>query len=101
MPTRRAPRRNTDVVGQITIERNVPIPDGLTPTSRARYPLHTLKPGQSFSFQAGSNPTAQLNAVKAATFYHRSRNPEKRFVAAIQGNVIRCWRLRDEPTSKQ
>lgn len=87
----------------IKLEKDVPLPENLTASTRGTYPLGDLGVNDSFSFQYASGLKSQmLKSVNNTIRDYVKKNPAKQFVARIiEGEgVIRVWRIsdvKDEP----
>jgi hypothetical protein len=85
---------------QIVRERNIPIPEEI-PTKRSVFPFHELEPGDSFSFPAlhdSSHAQRQLSSViLSSRQYAKNYEPQAKFIARLDGSVIRVWRTANNP----
>jgi hypothetical protein len=74
---------------RFVLESNVPLVR-IIPGPRSKFPLHKMKPGQSFAFTS-----EYLRGVQAAVQRFQKAVPDTKFaIRKVEGDRYRCWRLR-------
>lgn len=89
--------RQSVVVGEFVIEKNIPMPDSLRGGPSKKYPFHLMTVGDSFASQFASENAAKLgqkSLCATARTWAKRNDPSWRFVTRVNGCEVRIWRVK-------